>query len=173
MPKKQLRILIKNIKEIIKEYPQLKSTISEIPLDLKELFNIDENYIDLNNLEPLLDILKLNYEKSKFTLDTDKSVTKLIQEILDVTDYDIRQKLNKNYDTNEINKEIHHSIFNFCNNKSKNKIEKTYNRDCKSFLLLFKGWNELHYTYLSTICDYISQMTDDYAIKEYHELYLN
>lgn len=37
----------------------------------------------------------------------------------------------------------------------------------------FQGWNELHYLYLSTICDYISQMTDDYAIKEYHELYLD
>lgn len=31
---------------------------------------------------------------------------------------------------------------------------------------------ELHYCYLSIICDYISQMTDDYAMKEYEELYL-
>ena len=52
------------------------------------------------------------------------------------------------------------------------KEEKAKNEH-RNFLLFSKGWNELHYEYLSTICDYISQMTDNYAIKEYHELYLD
>lgn len=177
MPRKQLLILVKNIKEIIKEYPQLKSSISEISINLKELLYINEKNIDFDNLEPLLEILKfdkkkLDYEKFYYEIEPNKDPTKYIDNILEIIDYNINQKNKENYTKNEIINGFYESLFNFCNINSISEIKKSY-KEYENFLLLIKGWNELHYVYLSTICDYISQMTDDYAIKEYHELYLN
>ena len=64
-------------------------------------------------------------------------------------------------------------LFIYSNQTPIEEIKSNDDENCVKFLLLIKGWNELHYTYLSTICEYISQMTDDYAIKEYQELYLD
>jgi dGTPase len=38
--------------------------------------------------------------------------------------------------------------------------------------ILLKYLLENNYAYLSTICDYIAGMSDNYAKKEYEELYL-
>ena len=64
-----------------------------------------------------------------------------------------------------------HEMLNFVNRTSYEDIYLTdkYRTD---LLIPLKYCLELHYCYLSTICDYISQMTDDYAIKEYEELFL-
>ena len=45
--------------------------------------------------------------------------------------------------------------------------EKTSNRD-----RLIKAIIELHYSYLSIVCDYIAGMTDNFACSEFENLYL-
>lgn len=64
------------------------------------------------------------------------------------------------------------TFFLYCNEHTLKEIRNIKDNKIKGYLLSMKGLSELHYVYLSTICDYISQMTDDYAIKEYEELYL-
>ena len=172
MPRKQLIILIKNIEKIIEEYSILNCTLKEMPIDLKELSKIDENYIDFENLTPLLNILKLNRGKFGYNSKNIEDRNEFQDEVLKIIKFDIKELSKKNYDDDEIINKFRETLFRFCNSKSKQELE-TYDEEYKDFLLFIKGWNELHYTYLSTICDYISQMTDDYAVKEYHELYLD
>ena len=70
---------------------------------------------------------------------------------------------------NESNIKDENEIFNYINACN---FEEMISNESNDTLML-KIHLELHYCYLSTICDYISQMTDDYAIKEYQELYLS
>jgi len=172
MPRKQLIILIRNIESIIKEYPILKCTLKEMPIDLKELSNINENYVDLNNLKPMLDILKLNRNKFGYDFKNIENPNEFMIKIFNIINFDHKKKLKESYDFQEIIDNFSETLFNFCNSKTTQEINK-HSKDDKNFLLFVKGWNELHYAYLTTICEYISQMTDDYAIKEYHELYLD
>jgi len=172
MPRKQLIILIRNIESIIKEYPILKCTLKEMPIDLKELSNINENYVDLNNLKPMLDILKLNRNKFGYDFKNIENPNEFMIKIFNIINFDHKKKLKESYDFQEIIDNFSETLFNFCNSKTTQEINK-HSKDDKNFLLFVKGWNELHYAYLTTICEYISQMTDDYTIKEYHELYLD
>ena len=173
MPKKQLVVLVKNIQRIIKDYPQLREEFDDVPIDFTELFRIDENYIDLNNLQPMLNILKLdNYSEFSENKSVNFELSELLNKISNIMNFNIQEEYKNNFDTEEIMHKLFENLFIFCNLKTDNEINDLTNKNCKNFLLLIKGWNELHYVYLSTICEYISQMTDDYAIKEYHELYL-
>lgn len=174
MPKKQLIILIKNIEKLIIKYPQLSEKFEDIPYDFDELFNINESNVDLTNLNPMLDILKFNNrDKFRYNLDSNKNFSEFLKKIMKIIDFDINEKLRQNYDITEINDQFYENLFHFCNIRTIEEINAVSEVEYRNFLLFSKGWNELHYLYLSTICDYISQMTDDYAIKEYHELYLD
>lgn len=64
-----------------------------------------------------------------------------------------------------------HATIDYVNSNSYEAIYLDDNSDI-DLLISLKYCLELHYCYLSIICDYISQMTDDYALKEYEELYL-
>lgn len=173
MPKKQLFILIKKIKEITAIYPQLKVKIKGFDVNFEELSKVDENNIDFTNLDPMLDILKFkNLDKFGYKLNSEKDFSIFLNSIMEILDFSIDEELKRNYNPEEIVNKFYETLFHFCNIKSVSEIEEITG-ESKNFLLVSKGWNELHYAYLSTICDYISQMTDDYAIKEYHELYLD
>ena len=52
------------------------------------------------------------------------------------------------------------------------KINKTKISECRLTNKFIKCLLENNYAYLSTICDYIAGMTDNYAKKEYKKLYL-
>ena len=91
---------------------------------------------------------------------------------MDIIGLNIEEKIKHDFEINEIVDEFYEHLFNYCNTRSIEEINSISNMKHRNFLLFSKGWNELHYEYISTICDYISEMTDNYAIKEYHELYI-
>lgn len=171
MPKNQLKILSTNLLNIVNDYPILNKKFSIITIDFKELFNIDQEglYFDYRNIDSLLEILKFNsdYKISKEDYD---DFSKSMNELVDFFNIDIQEKYDQNFDFNETLKFLFFYLFNYVNCYSFNEI-KGFEMESLDFILFLKGWVELHYAYLSVICDYISQMTDDYALKEYEELY--
>ena len=170
MHKKQLMILLKNMESIIEDYPILNSRLSEMPFDLTWLSDIDEDYINFKNLNPMLDILKFD---GKFGFEFNiKNPGRFMSEIFKIIDFNYEGMLKENHDFKEISRSFSQSLLNFCNCNTQKEI-RAYPEEYRNFLMFIKGWNELHYEYLSTVCEYISQMTDDYAIKEYHELYMD
>ena len=78
--------------------------------------------------------------------------------------------INTNYDKNAFLRECFEKIFDYCNKKDITNLEKFGN--CGDILIFCKALLELHYAYLTMVCEYVSQMTEDYAVKEYPELYL-
>lgn len=165
MHRKQLMILLNNIKRVTREYSILNSKFNE-------LSDVDENYMDLKNLNPLLDILKLDRKEFRDEFANIGKPDKFMKEIFKIINFDNEEMLRQNYDFKEISHKFRQTLFTFCNCKSQDKLCR-YPEDYKNFLMFIKGWNELHYAYVSTVCEYISQMTDNYAIKEYRELYLD
>lgn len=165
MHRKQLMILLNNIQRVTREYSILNSKFNE-------LSDVDENYMDLKNLNPLLDILKLDRKEFRDEFANIGKPDKFMKEIFKIINFDNEEMLRQNYDFKEISHKFRQTLFTFCNCKSQDKLCR-YPEDYKNFLMFIKGWNELHYAYVSTVCEYISQMTDNYAIKEYRELYLD
>jgi len=173
MPKKQLIILVRKIEDTLSRYPQLTEEFEDIPINFNELSKINEKYVDLQNLNPILKLLKLKnyYEFSNRKIDYLSS--DVMQDILKIIKLDIEEKFKMKYNLDEMMYYLFKELFIYSNQTPIEEIKSNDDENCVKFLLLIKGWNELHYTYLSTICEYISQMTDDYAIKEYQELYLD
>ena len=64
-------------------------------------------------------------------------------------------------------KGILNRMFNYCNQHSHDELKGN------DFLMTLKLLNELHYVYMAAICEYISQMTDDFAMKENRDLYFD
>lgn len=172
MPRKQLVILIKNIKNVIQKFPTLKNEIKLMSIDLNELYNINENNVDIKNLTVLLDLLKLNINfndgKSK---NEDNSDTECIEIIFKEIGFNFDEILKKKYDVESFLQVSFKKIFEYCSKTDLLDLEKR--GQCSEILIFCKALLEFHYIYLSTICEYISQMTDDYAEKEYRELYLS
>lgn len=168
MPRKQLVVLVKNIEKTMNTFPLLKDEMKFLNVDLKELIEINENNVDLKNLGKILDYLKLNFnfgkEESNNNMD-DNCINSVLNEI----GIDLLQN-KENYDQETSIRKDFGKIFDYCN---KNTIDELKIKDCDDILIFFKALTELHYVYLATICEYISQMTDDYAMKEYRELYLS
>lgn len=175
MPTKQLMILIRNIETIIKEFPQINGEIKVSSVDLNELYEINENNVDLKNLTKLLALLKLKIDvnplqpKSKSRNNSYDCLDSLLKD----AGIDFIQKIDENYDINTIVHFSFEKLIEYSNKKNVEELKKNNDEHCSNILLFCKAMAELHYAYLSTICEYISQMTDDYAIKEYHELYLD
>ena len=170
MPRKQLMILVKNIETLIKKFPQLKGEMKILDVDLKELTDINENNVDLKNLRKLFDLLKLKFDLSPSeSNETEKYEEDNCLQILDEI-IDLKKEKQANFDTLTVRHNLFEKILNYCNEHTQNELK---SKDCNDKLLFVKGLAELHYIYLATICEYISQMTDDYAMKEYHELYLS
>lgn len=172
MPKNQLKILSINLIEIIEKYPILNTKFSEIDMDFKELFEIDQKgiYFDYNNIDSLLEILKFNSDY-KISEDDYKDFSKSMGEIVDILDINIQERYDLNFDADETLRFLFFNLFNKVNHFSMDEIN-NFPKESLKFILFIKGWVELHYVYLSVICDFIAQMTDDYAFKEYNELYL-
>ena len=185
MPKKQLVILSKNIQNILNEIPEIENEFEELNINFKELYEIDENYVDMNSLDDLLNTLKLNlYEDLKSEdsnlikkdqkdveeVDLEEIIKKMF-EIVEFIGLDI-EKMESINELDKLLKILNENIFLYSNKQTLTSIRNIKDNIIREFLLSMKGLSELHYVYLSTICDYISQMTDDYAIKEYEELYL-
>lgn len=173
MPKKQLIILVRKIEDTLSRYPQLTEEFEDISINFNELSKINEKYVDSQNLTPILKLLKLKnyYEFSNRKIDYISS--DVMQDILKIIKLDIEEKFKMKYNLDEMMYYLFKELFIYSNQTPIEEIKSNDDENCVKFLLLIKGWNELHYTYLSTICEYISQMTDDYAIKEYQELYLD
>ena len=175
MPTKQLMILIRNIETIIKDFPQINGEIKGISVDLNELYEINENNVDLKNLTKLLKLLKLKIDinPTQSKNKGDENSLDCLDSILKDAGIDFKQKIDENYDKSTIIYSSLGKLIKYSNKKTVEELKNIDNKHCANILLLFKAMAELHYAYLSTICEYISQMTDDYAIKEYHELYLD
>lgn len=179
MPKNQLIILAKKIQKILKDIPELKEDFEDVSINFKELYQIDENYVDLNSLDTLLKHLKLDFyedlRNEEFTNnehseEVDIEVKEYDFKILNTINFDI-SNFNQHDDLDTIFKILTEKIFYYVNSNEIEDIKRLDDKHIRNLLLSSKGSSELHYAYLSTICDYISQMTDDYAIKEYNELY--
>ncbi len=69
---------------------------------------------------------------------------------------------NESADENEISKQFYCKLKELNDGKDDNSNQSVF----------LKCLIENHYMYLATICDYISGMSDNYAKKEYKELYL-
>ena len=171
MPKQQLKLLKKNVSIILKEYPTLKEEFKDIPISYEELIKMVEtdDYFELYDIEEVLDILKLN-----FHIDYSKkeSYSNAMNEILEVYEEEVTKLITYQFDINDLAIHIFNKISLRVNKIEKEDIINNYEKDYANILLNFKGLIELHYVYLSIICDYIAQMTDDYALKEYRNLYL-
>ena len=184
MPKNQLVKLAKNIQKVLQDIPELEEELEDdlkdMPINFKELYEIDEDYVDLNSLDHLLNHLKLNlYEDMEIINSNDEDceeilieeITPFMIDILRTTGLDI-DEFESHQDFDTVLKILTERFFSFSNMYTVDEIRNIPNKEISQFFLSTKGSSELHYTYLSTICDYISQMTDDYANKEYEELYL-
>lgn len=171
MPKNQLKILSVNLIDIIEKYPILNNKFSILDMDFKELFEIDQEgvYFDYNNIDSLLEILKFNSDY-KISEDEFKDFSKSMGEIVEFLDINIQEHFKLNFDADETLRFLFFNLFNKVNHFSLDEINNFPSQSLK-FILFIKGWVELHYVYLSVICDFIAQMTDDYAFKEYNELY--
>ena len=151
MPRKELVSLVKNIKKTMDSFPHLKDENNYFDVDLKELYEIDESNVDIRNLKNILDCLKLNVSVNEFS-----GILNFAEPIL--KESAIEDKTNKG---------ILNRMFNYCNQHSIDELEGN------DFLMTLKLLNELHYVYMAAICEYISQMTDDFAMKEYRDLYFD
>ena len=176
MPRSQLKFLSDELKVVKNDFPDIKDSLDEFSINIDELFKIIDNeyYFDLNNLEPLLKFLKLTifmddelYEGKNNNRDNKSSLINFEDTLnfLEINLNDYNAPNNK-----EFIKEILKDLFNKINNFSHEEIKKL-DAHHQEVMLLLKGLMEFHYVYLSTICDYIAKMTDDYALKEYNELY--
>ena len=151
MPRKELVSLVKNIKKTMDSFPHLKDENNYFDVDLEEIYEIDESNVDIRNLKNILDCLKLNVSVNEFS-----GILNFAEPIL--KESAIEDKTNKG---------ILNRMFNYCNQHSIDELEGN------DFLMTLKLLNELHYVYMAAICEYISQMTDDFAMKEYRDLYFD
>ena len=94
-----------------------------------------------------------------------------MNDIVDIFKEDIKQLYKYNFDIDNIGQYTINKLFFTVNGIKNEEIINQNNKDSADILLTIKGSSELHYAYLSVVCDYIAQMTDDYALKEYNELY--
>ncbi len=170
MPKQQLKLLKKNVAEILKEYPTLKEEFEDIPISYDELLKMVEtdDYFELYDIKELLDILKLDFDVDYFKKG---SYPNAMNDIVDIFKEDIKQLYKYNFDIDNIGQYTINKLFFTVNGIKNEEIINQNNKDSADILLTIKGSSELHYAYLSVVCDYIAQMTDDYALKEYNELY--
>lgn len=173
MPRKQLIILTKNIEKLIQTFPILKNEIKLIPIDVNQLYDINENNVDLKNLSKLFDLLKLNidFNVDKSEKHYNENDLECINFIYNEIGFNINGIINGKYTHDLFLQESFEKIFDYCNKKNISDLDK-YGK-CSEIFIFCKALLELHYIYLTTICEYISQMTDDYAEKEYKELYLS
>ena len=155
MPRKELVNLVKNIKKTVDSFPHLKDDDKHFDVDLEELYEIDESNVDIRNLKNILDCVKLNVSVNEFS-----GILNFAGHILNETD--IKYSDFKTKDEGMLN-----VMLNYCNQHSLDKLEGN------DFLMTLKLLNELHYVYMAAICEYISQMTDDFAMKEYRDLYFD
>lgn len=120
--------------------------------DLKVFNGIKIGDIDFSNSKPqkidnLIKLMKLEVELKDLEI-SDESV--------------IKEFKNRNY-IDESGNFIENGFVEV-NNKNK--------EDMDSIDLIIKAMLEVHYAYLSVICDYIAGMTDNYAFDEFKNLYL-
>ena len=176
MPRSQLKILSDNLKVVRHEYPDMKDSLDEYSINIEELFKMIDNeyYFDLNNIDPLLKILKLrifidnNHTNEKRVSNAKNSSSNNFEDTLKFLK--IYPEYYQKIFGNGFIKQILKDLFNKTNRFSLEEIKKL-DENLQDVMLIIKGLTEFHYIYLSTICDFIAQMTDDYAFKEYHELY--
>lgn len=153
MTKKQIENLKRNFDNIIEYYNLVMIIMLNTNNGIK-IFNEDSNIIWV--------------EKTNINFD---EILKRLQSFFKL-DGDFKKLLNETI--NEFgNTEF--ELLNYLNELTYEEI--IYLENCEHYnkllLLSMKFCLDLHYCYLSVICNYISQMTDDYAMKEYQELYLN
>lgn len=170
MPKKHLDLINIKIEKVANIYGSYKLDDGTPIEDVK--FNINSVNKTINNkhIDDLITILKLNdfeypRRKSKET-DVDENLNKSIENIMKMIDIDLID-YQKRDDFGGFTVELFSKI----GKMDKNSIIDKFGEE-NEFSLLIKFLFELHYIYLSVICNYISQMTDNYAKKEFKELYL-
>ncbi|ADL53266.1 dGTP triphosphohydrolase [Clostridium cellulovorans] len=123
--------------------------------------------------ENIYDIMlskELSAKNINFIDNSPEEINKLVKLMkLEITMEDV-------FEANEIIAKLRDSIYvDNSGNLIENKLIKI-NREDKENLneeeLFIKATLEIHYAYLSTICDYIAGMTDNYASSEFKSLYL-
>ena len=151
MPRRELITLVKNIKKTLDSFPQLKDANKFFNNDFEDIYDLNENNVDIKNLGNILDCLKLNIFLKESFFDSDCADS--ILNDMGIEDED-DESLNQ--------------MLNYCNKHTADELE---SMDCGDFLMILKGLAELHYVYIDAVSEYIARMTDDYAMKEYCELY--
>lgn len=142
MPKYILDRLADNLKRVCKEIYSIELNINK--KNTLVIKNIDFNNIKPDEIEALLNFLKLDFQISEVKILED------IENIMEVVDDNKYIKYDEYIRVNNIDID-----------------EKTSSRD-----RLIKAIIELHYSYLSIVCDYIAGMTDSFACSEFENLYL-
>lgn len=125
---------------------------SMCPKEIKNIKFKDSKKIEIDSL---LELLKLEIDLNNLIIPDE------IKEQLKEDKYRCKEKKGRKL---SIKKEVY-------NNISSISIE-DLNKDNNNIDLFIKIILELHYIYLSTICDYIAGMTDNFASDEFQNLYL-
>lgn len=163
MPKYELNKLIEKLEYNVKTITPFKFDDDS---ETYKFSNInDENATEYSN--------KFDYGKKN---DLDRLISLLkLELVIDEIDLNNKDEFIKNYC---ITKEgdnkglLRKDILNEINIKSYEDIDKIADETEKGHKKLIKCIIENHYAYMSTICDYISGMTDNFALDQYKELYL-
>nr|WP_242947366.1 dNTP triphosphohydrolase [Caloramator proteoclasticus] len=144
------------IKQLFKAYysnPRQMPTyiLDRLTEKIKYIYdNIYEIKINLEDSEK--DINEIDFTKNK------PSEIKALISVLKLDDEGIKKIIPK------LDSDFNETILNIIANKEI--------KQCSEKELPIKALTELHYAYLSVICDYIAGMTDNYASNEYKKLYM-
>lgn len=139
------------IRQLFKTYYQDPNQMHKNQLRVLE----NQIYKVVNNYKETINLLDIDFNSIKFdSVDIDYAI-----------DYD---NLNKLISLLKLDNNFDQYMKNKFDIGVKDLLEIGFNEKSNKFNCIY----ELHYCYLSVICDYISQMTDSYAFDEYEELYL-
>ncbi|NFG59952.1 dNTP triphosphohydrolase [Clostridium botulinum] len=112
--------------------------------------------------------LEIKNDKGKYQkiseIDFITSKKDMVNELIKLLKLEL--KLNKLNIIDDTKKSEDKKIYEFINEQKTDKTEE------EDKLLIVEKLLELHYIYLSTICDYIAGMTDNFATDEFQKLYL-
>lgn len=175
MNKTQLDYLSNLINETMDNYYELTFNDGTSIRDIKFVSKDPEFVLNLKDVAKLIDLLKLELKLEELNNPNinflnDPSINyKFLKEIKgNIAEIDNKKKY---HDDETLNILIYDEILQRINDMDKSDIMKEI-KEKREKILFIKCLIEIHYVYLSVICDYIAGMTDNYAKTEYKKLYL-
>lgn len=170
MNKSQLNYLSKLINENLDKYYELKFTGGPSVRSIQFDSNNPDFVLKLDDVSRLIKLLKLEVKLEELNnpnINLDLAFLKEINGSI----IEISQKWGC-LDNESLKIIVFDEILYKINEMDVSSIIKEKNQIKRDKLLFIKCLLENHYSFLSVICDYIAGMTDNYAKKEYENLYL-